>query len=577
MKVMKRLLHAIALVHFLVLVFFQVNAQKAKIKNDFKALESSIDSLFLGYSDLAIPGAAISVIYHGEIQYMKAYGSANIEYDIPNTTSTLFHVASLAKQFTALSILLLQEKGQLSLEDDIRKYIPEVPDFGHTITLRHLATHSSGLRDQWNLFLIQGVRPDDVITNEHVLDLIKTQKELNFIPGDEYFYCNTGYSLLAEVVSRVSGQTFAAFVRENIFSPLQMNHSSFNDDYEKIIKNRAYSYYSRDGEEYSKRVLSYGNVGPTNLLTTVEDLALWMMNFESPEPKVGSPELFKQMTTEAVLNNGKTFGGGLGLFMNNSRGITEVEHGGADAGFRAHLSMFPSHKFGVVVLSNNAQCDVRMIASRITDLYLSDFYEEVNTASSEQKRKFIKLKPKKMEPFVGHYWTKEHAYTRYIYLKNDTLMHFRTENNESPLAPLGENEFKVMNVPVDALVRFENKDGETTLIETVNGGEPILLEKYIPVDYSPDDWLKYEGIYYSDELRTVYEIVWRENKLIAQHMRMGSIELNMIKHNFFTGDRGFFGNVEFLRDDAENVTGFRVSNGRVRNLLFEKQHTTENK
>lgn len=570
MRLAQGLFHHLVIFTLLLLSLY-AKAQEAKPIDDAR-LSTYVDSLFQRYHNDSTPGAAVSVIYDGKVQYKQAYGSANLEYDVLNTTSTIFHVASLAKQFTAFSILLLQEEGKLSLDDDIRKYIPEVPDFGHTITLRHLATHTSGLRDQWNLLLIAGVRPDDVITNEHVLALIAEQKELNFPPGEEYLYCNTGYSLLAEVVARVSGQRFAEFTHDRIFSPLNMVNTSFHDDHEKIIKHRAYSYYSRDGVDYSKRVLSYANVGPTNLLTTVEDLSLWIMNFENAQ--VGSPEIFEQMTTEAKLNNGKTFGGGLGLFMNDQIGISEIEHGGADAGFRVQLSMFPSQGLGVIVLSNNARCDTRSLASEVADFYLKEIQEEgKDVASKDTQRKYIKLRPEAMESFVGHYWTKEHAYTRKIYLKNDTLMHFRGENNESPLAAIGKNEFQVMNVPVNALLRFERDGDEITLIETVDGGMPKILERYAPVQYATEDWLKYEGEYYSEELKTVYVIEWDENKLTAHHMRMGSIELTMIKHNFFKADRGFFGSVEFLRDDAENVTGFRLSDGRVRDLLFEKQQS----
>lgn len=545
----------------------QVTAQQPVFPNSTE-LGTYIDSLFQKTNETT-PGAAVAVIHEGKMLFTGAYGSANLEYEIPNTSSTIFHVASIAKQFTAFSILLLQEKGLLSLDDDIRQYLPEVPDFGHTITLRHLATHTSGLRDQWNLLLLAGVRPDDVITNEHVLALVSQQKELNFIPGEEYLYCNTGYSLLAEVVARASGQTFAEFTQENLFNPLGMDNTSFNDDHERIIKNRAYSYYSRDGESYHKRVLSYGNVGPTNLLTTVEDLGRWLVNFENPT--VESSAIIAQMTTEAKLNNGEGFGGGLGIFIHSNQGITELEHGGADAGFRAQLSMFPTQRLGVIVVSNDARCNAQKMVSQIADYCLSKVYRQTTADSDKEERTFIKLRPKSMEAFVGHYWTKEKGFKRHIYLKNDTLMHFRTENNESPLAPFGKNQFQVLNVPVDAIVRFDEIDGEIYLIEQVNDGKPTVLEKYNPIAYTDEDWLSYAGEYYSHEIKTAYHIQWNDSTLTATHLRMGSIDLKMIKHDFFSGDRGFFGNVEFIRNSKEEVVGFRVSNGRVRDLLFEKR------
>jgi hypothetical protein len=381
--------------------------------------------------------------------------------------------------------------------------------------------------------------------------------------------------LLAEVVARVSGQTFAEFTHDQIFLPLQMLSSSFYDDHGEIIKNSAYSYYTDDGV-YKKRVLSSANVGPSNLLSTVEDLSLWTKNFK--EQKVGSAHIFNEMKSLAVLNNGETFGVGMGLFTNEYHGIAEYEHGGAEAGFRAQLSMFPSQYFSVIVLSNNSNVNARKIAYQVTDLYLHDLYDDPNTALPEKKRNLIKLSPKEVAPFVGHYWNNFHGFTRNIYLKNDTLMHFRTENNESWLAPLSKNTFKVMDVPPDVIVQFQNKDGKIIMVETVNNGENKILETYSPRVYTEEDWLMYNGLYYSEELETVYSIDWnKEDKLIAKHMRMGSVELSEVKHNFFLGNKGYFGNVEFIRDEKENITGFRVSNGRVRNLLFIKQHTTKDK
>lgn len=202
-----------------------------------------VDELFFAWDRKDTPGASVAVAKDGEILYKKGYGMANLEYDIPIGPSTIFHIASVSKQFTVFSILLLEDWGLLSLDDDIRKHIPEVPDFGTTITLRHLASHTSGIRDQWNLLAMAGWRLDDVITKEHVLKLVSRQKDLNFEPGEEFLYCNTGFTLLAEVVARVSSQSFADFTRENIFEPLKMNNTLFYDDHEKIVKNRAYSYY----------------------------------------------------------------------------------------------------------------------------------------------------------------------------------------------------------------------------------------------------------------------------------------------------------------------------------------------
>jgi hypothetical protein len=262
-----------------------------------------VDELFTVWDTNDTPGAAIAVVKDGSIIYKNGYGLSNLEYDIPITPSSIFHIASISKQFTVFSILLLEKQGKLSLDDDIRKYIPEVPDFGTIITLRHLASHTGGLRDQWNLLSMAGWRMNNVITKEHILKLVSKQKELNFNPGEEYAYCNTGFTLLAEVVSRTSDMSFAEFTEVNIFEPLKMNNTLFYDDHEKIVKNRAYSYNS-SSDGYKKSVLNYANVGATSLFTTVEDLALWSMNFSNLT--VGDSTIVNKMNTTAILNNGKT-------------------------------------------------------------------------------------------------------------------------------------------------------------------------------------------------------------------------------------------------------------------------------
>src|SRR5258708_11516084 len=243
--------------------------------------------IMLGDSAIT-PGASVAVQKDGKLIYSKGFGYADLEYDIKNTPATIFHIASVSKQFTAFSIAMLVDQGKLSLDDDIRKYLPELHDFGSVITINHLIHHTSGLRDQWNLLLMAGWRLDDVITQKQIMRMISRQRELNFKPGEEMLYCNTGFTLLAEIVSRVTGKSFPDWTHKNIFEPLEMKNTLFYDDHEKMVKNRAYSYYQfKDG--YKKSVLNYANVGATSLFTTVEDLSKWAVNFETM--KVGNQKV----------------------------------------------------------------------------------------------------------------------------------------------------------------------------------------------------------------------------------------------------------------------------------------------
>ncbi len=362
-----------------------------------------VDELFAAWDRKDTPGAAVAVVKDGNIVYKQGYGIANLEYDIPISPSSIFHIASVSKQFTVFSILLLEKEGKLKLDDDIRKYIPEVPDFGTTITLRHLATHTSGLRDQWNLLSMAGWRMDDVITKEQVLKLVSKQKDLNFAPGEEYLYCNTGFTLLAEVVSRVSEMSFAEFTKANIFEPLQMNNTLFYDDHEKIVKNRTYSYYL-DSTGLKKSVLNYANVGATSLFTTVEDLSLWAMNFSNI--KIGDAKILSTMNTPAVLNNGKEFGGALGQFVGTYKGMNEIQHGGADAGYRSYLTRFPDENFSVIVFSNSAEFNTGGMAHKVVDIYLKDKVEdepEKEVLENEKSTEDISVDQNILNTYVGDF------------------------------------------------------------------------------------------------------------------------------------------------------------------------------
>ncbi len=564
-------LHTLAII--LLINTLKVDAQEVEEVKEDDALEQLIDSIFIEFNDLNKPGAAVAVVKNGEIVFKKGYGSANLEYDIPNTPSTIFHIASVSKQFTVFSILLLANQGKLNLEDDVRKYIPEVPDFGKTITLRHLASHTSGLRDQWRLLAMAGWRLDDVITKDHVLKLVANQKELNFEPGEEYLYSNTGFTLLAEVVSRVSGQSFAEFTKSEIFEPLKMSNTLFYDDHEKIVKNRAYSYYS-DSTGYKKSVLSFAIVGATSLFTTVEDLSLWALNFSSP--KVGNADIINQMNTLATLNNGKTFGGAYGQFVNQYKGLNQIQHGGSDAGYRSYFGRFPEQKFAVIVFSNYAASNAGRLALQVTDLYLDEYFDKPSIDNQIGERNFIKLSNGQLESFCGNYWSEKAMYSRKIYLKNDTLRYFRGGANESPLAAIGNNEFQMLNVEADLKVEFQNNEDKRTMVVRNINGNSDKFDAFNSISYSSNQLNEYTGTFYSEELSTSYTFRKSEDHLIAEHSRLSSIIIEpTIKQDMFSGNQWFFRNIKFERDDTNNIIGMRVSNNRVRNL--KKKKTERNK
>lgn len=528
--------------------------------------ETEIDAIFEEWKDQNKPGLAVSIVKDGEAIYSKGYGSANMEYDIPITPKTIFHAASLSKQFTAFAILLLEADGKLSLKDDIRKYIPEVPDFGNTITLEQLASHTSGLRDQWDLLRISGYRLDDVITTSHILKIIEKQKALNFKPGDDDLYSNTGFTLLAEVVARVSGQSFADFTKNRIFKPLGMDNSQFFDDHEKIVKNRAYSYYKSD-KGFKKSILSYATVGPTSLFVTAEDFTKWALNFENPI--VGSKAIIKKLNTQPELNNGNKAGFALGQITGKYQGIEVFVHSGSDAGYKAYFARIPKYKLSVMILANSSSIDPVNQVFGIVNLYLSDKFEEQKERDifTPDPKDFISLTKSQLQKFTGDYWEPKEGYKRKIYVKNDTLMYYRSERNESKLVPVAPNKFKMLGDSEDVTVVFnKNENNEPQLEFFINDKPPLTMLAFTDVNVN-----NYKGNFYSDELSTAYQFEMKDNKLIVKHNRNDDIELSAIQKDFFISENTKYISLKFVRNKLNEIIGFNMSSERAKNLWFIRE------
>lgn len=366
--------------HFRLLLIFFLSAYQLLAQTNENAA-SDIDSLFSKYNSQTA-GVSVAIVKDGEVVFKKGYGMANLEYDIPISSQTIFHVASVSKQFTTFAIYLLEKEGKIKFTDDVRKYIPELPIYAKPITIDHLCSHTSGLKDQWALLTLAGWRMDDVITTEQILKLVSKQTELNFVPGTQFKYSNTGFTLLAEIVRRVSGKTFAEFTGEKIFEPLKMHNTQFYDDCNRIVKNRAYSYGTENGY-YEKRNLNYSTVGATSLFTTAEDLSKWALNFE--KPIVGDTELLNRFNEISKLDNnepavlavvdGETIYHLKGQFKRNYKGLDVYNHTGSDAGFKSYLGRFQDSKLSIILLSNDESFASYKAGMDIAEFYLSDKFK----------------------------------------------------------------------------------------------------------------------------------------------------------------------------------------------------------
>ncbi len=524
--------------------------------NSFSAKFKSIDSAFVAYAGNDSPGAAVAIYQDGEVVYKNGYGMANLEYDIPIRPNTIFHVASISKQFTSFAILLLEKEGKLSNDDDIRKYLPEIHDFGPTITIRHLMSHTSGFRDQWSLLLISGWRMDDVITKEQIFSLLQGQRELNFNPGDEHFYSNSGYSLMARIVERVSGMDFDEYAMENIFKPLGMTNTHVHDDHTMIVPNRAYSYRST-AEGYEKAVLNFANDGATSLFTTVEDLSKWMDNMFTYE--LGGEELIKKLSDPYQLNSGKYISYGLGQTNSIVRGHKAVGHGGSDAGFRTMIEWYPEEHSGFVVFFNTGSVDFEVL-TRIRSALL----EEKETHTPDEHPPFVELGKGDYEKLEGSWVMNQN--TVFTTNATDTALVLTTPFGTYGLQAHDPQNYS-SNVDGDRIYfGFEEMDYMTVTLPDVKWrvfreGNPEL---------TPEELKRYTGRYYSEETQTYYTVEVQEGKLIMEHKRTGSTELKSHGNDIFTSPKWGLDFIRFQRK-GNKVNGFLLGNGRVRDLRFVKE------
>lgn len=532
-----------------------------------KSINSKIDEVFARFDKPGSPGCSLGVIKDGKIVYKRGYGQSNLEDGVPIAPASIFHVASISKQFTAMAIVLLAQQGKLSLDDDVRKYVSEVPDFGERITIRQLIHHTSGLRDQWSLLELAGWREDDVITEGDILELVSRQKELNFKPGAEHLYCNTGYTLLAVIVKRVTGQSLREFAEANIFKPLAMTSTHFHDDHSMIVKGRTSAYRRTKDGGLKVSIPVFDTYGATSLFTTVEDLARWEQNFV--DKKVGGDAAINQMLTVGVLNSGQKLNYAFGLSIGRYKGLNTVGHGGSDAGYRADFLRFPEQRFAVMCLCNVSNAEPGALTRKVADIYLADLLTNpppkpgvATTAGS------YNATPRELQRKAGLYRDPVTDETLKLEFKEGKLMAMIGPGFQ--LTALSATEFTVVGAPVK--VTFEiAPDGSTKKMVINEEGRP--KPKVLEPDNTPaptaSELEPYAGKYYSQELDTTYAFAVKEGKLILQRKKFEDSSLTPGTVDSFNDPE--LGTIKFTRDAKKAVTGFELNAGRVRHLKFARQ------
>ena len=559
---MKKLLRLRAIFTAILLLIF-ISSTIAYKKID------DVDKLFSQWDKKGTPGCALAIIKDGKIIYKRGYGMANLEHNIPISSQTVFYIGSVSKQFVAMSIALLAKQGKLSLNDDIRKYVRELPDYGNPITIRNLIHHTSGLRDYLTLLDIAGI-DFGTYHEDDVVELIARQKELNFKPGEEYLYSNSGYFLLAVTVERASGKSLREFAGENIFNPLRMKNSHFHDDYRTLIKNRASGYYPAAKGKYKNFISSFDCVGSGGLFTSVEDLFLWDQNFY--HHKVGGKDLIELMHTRGKLNSGKELDYAFALSIGSYRGLKTVGHGGALGGYRAVMIRFPVQNFSVICLSNLSSFNPTKLSQQVADIYLADQFKEEKggpEAKQAEEAKYIKLPMKKLKEKVGTYIQPETGEIIKLFFKEDRLIS-RISSRNFPLAALSETEFQVLKAPANTVIKFEKpNEGKPLLMHVYQEGKkPETYESFKLLELSTEQLREYGGDYYSEELLLTFRLVLKEGKLHFVHKNAPKPPLRSIFQDKFTV-RGL--RINFIRNEEKKITGFTLDAGRVKNLRFDKK------
>ena len=518
-----------------------------------------VDSVFTGFSNTAGPGCALGVSRDGRLVYAKGYGMANLETGTAITPASIFHVASISKQFAAFSVALLAEEGKLSLDDDIRKYVPEIPAYAKPITIQHLIHHTSGLRDQWSLLGMADWRDDDLITEDDVLAIVARQKALNFMPGDEYTYSNTGYTLLGVIVKRVSGKSLRQFADERIFQPLGMTSTHFHDDHTMVVPGRTSAYIPRDSGGWMVSIPVFDTYGATSLFTTAGDLLKWEQNFA--DPKVGSRALIEKAQQSTALNSGRKLDYGYGLSIEDYRGMRAVGHGGADAGYRSDVIRFPDAGLAVDVLCNAANSGPNDLSRKVVDILLE---KQLKPAPAQDaKGTSAPVSAERQARIIG------------VYLRRGVDEVFEVGAKDGKLALL-PYQLPLRHVVADTFVTevfpvtlvTEGPPGPAAVLKIKISTEPeALYDRVSGFKPTAAELDAFAGTYYSDELDVRYRIERKDTALAVVMRRRGTLNLRPAFADGFTSPD--VGTLRFTREKGK-ITGFLVTSGRVRNVGFKK-------
>ncbi|WP_375562946.1 serine hydrolase domain-containing protein [Bernardetia sp. OM2101] len=535
-----------------VFLFFQslsVLGQNNVIEKPYQKIDSLFNSLYSSNKT----GAAFAIIENGQTTYKNAKGLANIEHQISITDSTMFHIASVSKQFTAFLALLLEEEGKLSLEDDIRTHLPELKHLPNKITIKELTTHTHGLPNIHELMNLKGAYPEGQMTHKEVVKFLLQTKQTNFEPKGKYKYNNTGYILLAEIIERVGQKPFKEQLEEKIFLPLGMNASKAIDDVNILIKNKANS-YRFVGNSYEKHPLHLGAIGSSGINTTINDLILWAKNYQSP--KVGSREFYNKMQQPTYLTSNKKINYGLGLQFGTYKGLDIVFHGGGDVAYRSYILHVPKHKISVVVLANTNDFSPLDMVHQTLDFLLKNEIKEEKTEKITPTNQQLKKYEGTYEFYPSIYFT--------ILAQNDTL-YFQSYGTEekAPLPLINKNTFDFPYLPHTKFTFYEDRF-DFHIADFTYECKKITIPAFDTKEIQLEN---FTGRFKNEEYAIDFELVIEDNQLVVKRA-FDSIELKPFVINSFYSPQ--LGKLDFVYDEKGEITAFKISGQNLKNIVFKR-------
>ncbi len=524
-----------------------------------------------------MPGCSVGAVHQGNLVYKRAFGMANLDYDIPNTTTTRFNVASVSKAFTAMSIALLAQQGRLSLDDDIRKHVPELPQYKDTITIRHLLHHTSGIREYEALFLFSGRSTDSALSQKGLLDMLARQKNISFKPGTRYQYSNSNFQLAGIIVARVSGKSLRQFADENIFKPLGMKNTMFWDDRFEVVKNRAHGYFFTQDKTIRARSSLFNLVGGGGILTTVEDMYLWDQNFH--DPKVGTKEMIAMMTTPGKLNNGERVNYSFGLFHNTYKGLPVYKHSGNMSGYRAQTISFPEQKFTAIALCNNMAILPQQIVEKLSDIYLEGQFKPAPTGEKKAAVAVppsVPLSEQESQRYAGVYAHPESAQVFKLRVKDGKLVNTEFFKKELPLTKVSDDRLLISdgNGSTELLPVLDKSGAVSEIRIMAKDGTPEIYRPMKPPVDAPERFAEYAGTYHSEELDGELSFS-AEGKSLTLHVNENlNPTLTPLYLNFFNTANGQI-RFSFTLDEKGKVDGFvfhsNLDQREVNDVVFKRR------